>query len=163
QTLFATRLPAVIGGSWAFMVPIISIIHDPSLVAIGDPHMRFLATMRSIQGALIVASSVQIILGYSQLWAICSRFFSPVGMVPVIALAGFGLFDRGFPVVGRCVEFGIPMLILFCLILSVGEGPIKNKKKHPEQTLSIAETEQPDLISAAPWRRELEIIKLNKL
>ncbi|GKA96511.1 nucleobase-ascorbate transporter 2, partial [Tanacetum coccineum] len=58
QTLFATRLPAVIGGSWAFMVPIISIIHDPSLVAIGDPHMRFLATMRAIQGALIVASSV---------------------------------------------------------------------------------------------------------
>lgn len=28
------------------------------------------------------------------------RFFSPVGMVPVIALAGFGLFDRGFPEVG---------------------------------------------------------------
>ena len=39
QTLFGTRLPAVIGGSWAFMVPIISIIHDPSLAAIGDPHM----------------------------------------------------------------------------------------------------------------------------
>lgn len=97
--------------------------------------------MRAIQGALIVASSVQIILGYSQLWAICSRytyllhllqfillsnvlsimaahsrvivftndeftllflkfrFFSPLGMVPVISLVGFGLFDRGFPVV----------------------------------------------------------------
>lgn len=27
------------------------------------------------------------------------RFFSPVGMVPVIALTGFGLFNRGFPVV----------------------------------------------------------------
>ncbi|KAI3782163.1 hypothetical protein L2E82_12197 [Cichorium intybus] len=80
-------------------VPIISIIHDPSLATIVDDHMRFLATMRAIQGALKVASSVQIILGYSQLWAICSRFFSPVGMVPVIALAGFGLFDRGFPLV----------------------------------------------------------------
>ncbi|XP_071930585.1 nucleobase-ascorbate transporter 2-like isoform X3 [Coffea arabica] len=113
QTLFGTRLPTVIGGSWAFMVPIISIIHDPSLAAITDPHSRFLNTMRAIQGALIVASSVQIILGYSQLWAICSRFFSPLGMVPVISLVGFGLFDRGFPVVGRCVEIGIPMLILF--------------------------------------------------
>lgn len=29
--------------------------------------------MRAVQGALIVASSIQIILGYSQLWAICSR------------------------------------------------------------------------------------------
>lgn len=147
--------------------------------------------MRAVQGALIVASSIQIILGFSQMWAICSRylyffhlklkshslrtpsisliinqmitfvlhfrFFSPLGMAPVIALVGFGLFDRGFPVVcciknychflvntlitpywaklkcthcyftqyyflidslylyqvGRCVEIGIPMLILF--------------------------------------------------
>ncbi|KAL6546490.1 DUF1279 superfamily [Orobanche minor] len=113
QTLFGTRLPAVIGGSWAFMVPIVSIIHDPSFARITDPHVRFLSTMRAIQGALIVASSVQIILGYSQLWAIFSRFFSPVGMVPVISLVGFGLLDRGFPVVGRCVEIGIPMFILF--------------------------------------------------
>ncbi|KAH8493878.1 hypothetical protein H0E87_020585 [Populus deltoides] len=98
QTLFGTRLPTVIGGSYAFMVPIISIIHDPSLMRIPDDHLRFLSTMRAVQGALIVSSSIQIILGYSQLWAICSRFFSPLGMVPVIALVGFGLFDRGFPV-----------------------------------------------------------------
>lgn len=39
QTLFGTRLPTVIGGSWAFMVPIISIIHDPSLERITDPHV----------------------------------------------------------------------------------------------------------------------------
>lgn len=38
QTLFGTRLPTVIGGSWAFMVPVMSIIHDPSLVAITNPH-----------------------------------------------------------------------------------------------------------------------------
>lgn len=34
---------------------------------------RFLSTMRAVQGALIVASSIQIILGFSQIWAICSR------------------------------------------------------------------------------------------
>lgn len=38
QTLFGTRLPTVIGGSWAFAVPIISIIHDSSLTRIADPH-----------------------------------------------------------------------------------------------------------------------------
>lgn len=38
QTLFGTRLPTVIGGSYAFMVPIISIIHDSSLETIADPH-----------------------------------------------------------------------------------------------------------------------------
>ncbi|CAN1355844.1 Nucleobase-ascorbate transporter 2 [Linum perenne] len=119
QTLFGTRLPTVIGGSYAFMVPIISIIHDPALQRIGDDHLRFLSTMRAVQGALIVASSIQIILGFSQLWAICSRFFSPLGMVPVISLMGFGLFDRGFPVIGHCVEIGIPMLILFIVFSQV--------------------------------------------
>lgn len=39
QTLFGTRLPTVIGGSYAFMVPIISIIHDSSLQRIEDPHL----------------------------------------------------------------------------------------------------------------------------
>ena len=39
QTLFGTRLPTVIGGSYAFMVPIISIIHDSSLASIDDPHL----------------------------------------------------------------------------------------------------------------------------
>jgi nucleobase transporter 1/2 len=74
QTLFGTRLPTVIGGSYAFMVPIISIIHDSSLTRIEDPQLRFLSTMRAVQGAIIVASSVQIILGFSQMWAICSRY-----------------------------------------------------------------------------------------
>ncbi|TVU06441.1 hypothetical protein EJB05_49657 [Eragrostis curvula] len=113
QTLFGTRLPTVIGGSHAFVIPVISIITDPSLAHIADDHTRFKMTMRAIQGALIIASCIQIILGFSQLWGICSRFFSPLGMVPVVALAGLGLFERGFPVIGRCVEIGLPMLVLF--------------------------------------------------
>jgi len=39
QTLFGTRLPTVMGGSYAFMVPIISIIHDSKLASIEDPHL----------------------------------------------------------------------------------------------------------------------------
>ncbi|XP_031744295.1 nucleobase-ascorbate transporter 2 isoform X2 [Cucumis sativus] len=180
QTLFGTRLPTVIGGSYAFMVPIISIIHDSSLSRIEDPHLRFLNTMRAVQGALIVSSSIQIILGYSQLWAICSRFFSPLGMVPVIALVGFGLFDRGFPVVGRCVEIGVPMLILFIAFSQYLKGfhtrqlPILERfallitvtviwayahlltasgayKHRPELTQMNCRTDRANLISSAPW------------
>ncbi|RLM62260.1 nucleobase-ascorbate transporter 2-like [Panicum miliaceum] len=113
QTLFGTRLPTIIGGSYAFVIPVISVISDPSLMRIADDHTRFKMTMRAIQGALIISSCIQIILGYSQLWGVCSRFFSPLGMVPVIALAGFGLFERGFPVIGKCVEIDLPMLVLF--------------------------------------------------
>lgn len=35
---------------------------------------RFVHTMRAIQGALIVAASIQIILGYSQVWGLFSRY-----------------------------------------------------------------------------------------
>lgn len=46
------------------------------------------------------------------------RFFSPIGMVPVIALTGFGLFNRGFPVVHYCDSlFKDRKLIAFVLIL----------------------------------------------
>lgn len=180
QTLFGTRLPTVIGASYAYMVPIISIIHDSSLTRIEDPQVRFLNSMRAIQGALIVASSVQIILGYSQLWAICSRFFSPVGMVPVISLVGFGLLDRGFPVVGRCVEIGIPMLILFVVFsqylkhFQIRQLPMLERfalllsvtviwayahlltasgayKHRPEKTQFNCRTDRANLISTAPW------------
>ena len=92
--------------------------------------IEILSTMRAVQGSLIVASCIQIILGFSQIWAICSRFFSRLGMVPVIALVGFELFDRGFLEVGSWVE--ISMLILF-IALSQDKGitrqiPSKTKR-----------------------------------
>ncbi|KAH1081741.1 hypothetical protein J1N35_021502 [Gossypium stocksii] len=141
QALFGTRLPAIVGGSFAYIIPIAYIINDSSLQRISNRHERFLQTMRAIQGALIVASSIQIILGYSQVWGLFSRyigsilkcevvspamldyivlhrlrfpcrFFSPLGMAPVVALVGLGLFQRGFPLLGNCVEIGLPMLLL---------------------------------------------------
>ncbi|RVW31914.1 Nucleobase-ascorbate transporter 2 [Vitis vinifera] len=160
QTLFGTRLPTVVGGSYAFMVPVISIIHDSSLMEISDPHQRFLNTMRAIQGALIVASSIQIILGYSQIWAICSRFFSPLGMVPVISLVGFGLFDRGFPVYLKHFQTKqLPVLERFALLISVtviwayahlltASGAYRHR---PETTQHNCRTDKANLISSAPW------------
>ncbi|XP_042491400.1 nucleobase-ascorbate transporter 1-like isoform X1 [Macadamia integrifolia] len=120
QTLFGTRLPAVVGGSYAYMIPILSIIGDSSLQRIPDPHERFLHTMRAIQGAVIIGSSLQIILGFSQLWGIFSRFFSPLNMSPVICLIGLELLQQGFPEVAACAEIGIPMLLMvvgLCLYL----------------------------------------------
>ncbi|KAJ6396739.1 hypothetical protein OIU77_021712 [Salix suchowensis] len=162
QTLFGTRLPTVIGGSYAFMVPIVSIIHDPTLTSITDDHLRFLSTMRAVQGALIVSSSIQIILGYSQLWAICSRFFSPIGMVPVMALVGFGLFDRGFPCGTYLKGFQtkqLPILERFALLISItviwayahlltASGAYKHR---PEITQINCRTDKAYLISSAPW------------
>lgn len=180
QSLFGTRLPTVVGGSFAFIIPITSIINDSSLRSIPDDHERFLHTMRAIQGALIASSSLQIILGYSQLWGIVSRFFSPLGMTPVITLVGLGLFERGFPGVGKCVEIGLPMLLIFvgfaqylkhiqardlpvferfpvliCITLVWAYAHLLTASgayKHvPERTKINCRTDRAHLISSAPW------------
>eukprot|EP00268_Persea_americana_P058950 TRINITY_DN7177_c0_g1_i1.p1 TRINITY_DN7177_c0_g1~~TRINITY_DN7177_c0_g1_i1.p1 ORF type:complete len:521 (+),score=57.99 TRINITY_DN7177_c0_g1_i1:399-1961(+) len=181
QTLFGTRLPVIVGGSYAFVIPVLSIINDSSLKQIPDPHERFLQTMRAIQGALIVASSLQIILGYSQIWGIFSRFFSPLSMSPVMCLVGLGLLDRGFPAVGECVEIGIPMLLTiigFCLYLkhikTWRDTPVLERfsillsiaiiwlyshiltvggayANVPEKTKQSCRTDKAHLISSAPW------------
>nr|CAB3486481.1 unnamed protein product [Digitaria exilis]CAB3503634.1 unnamed protein product [Digitaria exilis]CAB3503641.1 unnamed protein product [Digitaria exilis] len=73
---------------------------------------KFLRTMRGTQGALLIASTVQIILGFSGLWRNVLRLLSPLSAVPLVALVGFGLYELGFPGVAKCVEVGLPELLL---------------------------------------------------
>eukprot|EP00268_Persea_americana_P012081 TRINITY_DN1506_c0_g1_i4.p1 TRINITY_DN1506_c0_g1~~TRINITY_DN1506_c0_g1_i4.p1 ORF type:complete len:222 (+),score=29.14 TRINITY_DN1506_c0_g1_i4:1129-1794(+) len=119
QTLFGTRLPAVMGGSYTFVTPTISIILAGRYSDIVDPHDKFRRIMRGTQGAFIVASTLQIILGFSGLWRNVTRFLSPLSAVPLVALAGFGLYELGFPAVAKCIEIGLPMLIILVIVSQV--------------------------------------------
>ncbi|PSR95858.1 Nucleobase-ascorbate transporter like [Actinidia chinensis var. chinensis] len=116
QTLFGTRLPAVIGGSYTFVAATISIILSGRFNDTEDPIARFKKTMRAIQGALIVASTLQIVLGFSGLWRNVTRFLSPLSAVPLVALAGFGLYEFGFPGVAQCIEIGLPQLVVIVFV-----------------------------------------------
>ncbi|KGN51831.1 nucleobase-ascorbate transporter 7 [Cucumis sativus] len=112
QTFFGTRLPAVIGGSYSYVPTTISIILAGRYSDIVNPQEKFERIMRGIQGALIVASTLQIVVGFSGLWRNVARFLSPLSTVPLVALSGFGLYELGFPVLSKCVEIGLPQLIL---------------------------------------------------
>ncbi|KAK9995847.1 hypothetical protein SO802_020533 [Lithocarpus litseifolius] len=117
QTLFGSRLPAVIGGSYTFVPATISIILAGRFSnSTADPVERFKRTMRAIQGSLIVASTLQIVLGFSGLWRNVTRFLSPLSAVPLVALVGFGLYELGFPGVAKCVEIGLPELVVLVFI-----------------------------------------------
>lgn len=116
QTLIGTRLPTVMNPSFAFVIPVMTIINDFSSRPYVDQHERFVHTMRAIQGALIVASFLNIVIGYSKAWGHYSRYFSPVVIVPAVCVVGVGLFDRGFPQLAKCVEIGLPMLILLVVV-----------------------------------------------
>ncbi|KAL2643374.1 hypothetical protein R1flu_010961 [Riccia fluitans] len=115
QTTFGTRLPSVVGGSFAFIIPAVTIIHSPKLMAIQDNQLRFMQSMRAIQGALISASSLHIVLGFSGLWGILTRYISPIVIAPTISMVGLGLYEYGFPGVGKCVEIGIPTIFVIVL------------------------------------------------
>ncbi|XP_044477125.1 nucleobase-ascorbate transporter 6-like [Mangifera indica] len=116
QTLFGTRLPAVMGGSYTFVPTTISIILAGRFSDIVDPAEKFKRIMRAIQGSLIVASTLQIVLGFSGLWRNVARFLSPLSAVPLVSLVGFGLYEFGFPGVAKCVEIGLPQLVLVVFI-----------------------------------------------
>ncbi|KAL0421313.1 UNVERIFIED_CONTAM: Nucleobase-ascorbate transporter 7 [Sesamum latifolium] len=115
QTLFGTRLPAVIGGSYTFVPTTLSIVLAGRYSGILDPEEKFRRTMRGIQGAMIVASTLQIIIGFSGLWRNVTRFLSPLSTVPLVALTGFGLYELGFPLLTKCVEIGLPQLIILVI------------------------------------------------
>lgn len=112
QSWLGIRLPTVMGASFAFLLPVLSIINDYSDRNFSSEHQRFVYTMRTIQGSLIVSSFINMIVGYGKAWATLSRFFSPIVIVPVVCVVGLGLFARGFPLLGNCMEIGLPMLIL---------------------------------------------------
>ncbi|KAJ4871173.1 Nucleobase-ascorbate transporter 3 [Raphanus sativus] len=112
QTLIGTRLPTVMGVSFAYVLPVLSIIRDYNDGQFPSEKQRFRHTMRTVQGSLIISSFVNIIIGYGQAWGNLIRIFSPIIVVPVVTLTSLGLFLRGFPLLANCVEIGLPMLIL---------------------------------------------------
>ncbi|KAK4348547.1 hypothetical protein RND71_031302 [Anisodus tanguticus] len=150
QSLFGTRLPLVVGGSYAYLIPITSIIQQANrLSALQDPELRFMHTMRSIQGALIVTSGFQILLGFLGLWRNVVRLLSPLSVAPLVTLTGLGLYHIGFPLIAECIEVGIPQLIFMVVItqatILTWSGAYKNENE------ANCRTDSSGLISGSLW------------
>ncbi|KAF3435569.1 hypothetical protein FNV43_RR22658 [Rhamnella rubrinervis] len=182
QSLFGTRLPVVMGGSYAFIIPSVSIALSRRFNIYTDPHQRFKQSMRAIQGALIIASFFQIIIGFFGFVRIFARFLSPLGAIPLVTLTGLGLYALGFPQLAKCVEVGLPALIIVVFLSQYLPHMMKSKRsmfdrfailfsvaivwayaeiltvagaydKRPPQTQISCRTDRSGLVSAAPWIR----------
>ncbi|KAF7811090.1 Nucleobase-ascorbate transporter 4 [Senna tora] len=180
QTWFGTRLPVVVGASYAFLIPAISIAFSRRMSIFIDPHQRFKQSMRAIQGALIVASFFQIIVGFFGFWRIFARFLSPLSAVPLVTLTGLGLFVVGFPLLANCVEIGLPALVILVILSQYIPHMMRSRgvdrfaviftiaivwafaeiltaagayKRRSPQTQLSCRTDRSGLISAAPWIR----------
>ncbi|XP_041013740.1 nucleobase-ascorbate transporter 4 [Juglans microcarpa x Juglans regia] len=128
QTLFGTRLPVVMGASYAFIIPIISLTLSRRFSGFTDPRQRFKQTMRAVQGALIISSLFQMIFGFFGFWRILARFLSPLAAIPLVTLTGLGLFARGFPQLAKCIEVGLPELIILVVLSQYISSMIKSKR-----------------------------------
>mmetsp|Transcript_21634 Transcript_21634/g.34805 ORF Transcript_21634/g.34805 Transcript_21634/m.34805 type:complete len:556 (+) Transcript_21634:3-1670(+) len=115
QTTIGDRLPIVQGGSFAYLPATFQIIGNAELQAIEDDNERFLATMRTIQGAVIVVGAFQFVIGYTGIITILLRYLSPVTIAPVIAAIGLGLTGVAFNGVAECWSLGL--MQLFTIIL----------------------------------------------
>ena len=88
QTTIGNRYPLVQGASFAILAPGLAIVGVVASTGGGWETM-----IVELQGAMIVAGLIQVLVGYLGLFGFLKRFLSPVVIAPVIALIGLALFD----------------------------------------------------------------------
>ncbi|CAI0544501.1 unnamed protein product [Linum tenue] len=116
HTSFGSRLPLIQGPSFVFLAPALAIINSPEFQGLNGNHFKHI--MKRLQGAVVIASAFQTILGYSGLMSIILRLINPVVVAPTIAAVGLSFYSYGFPLVGTCIEIGA-VQILFVIIFSL--------------------------------------------
>ncbi|XP_054886728.1 solute carrier family 23 member 2 isoform X1 [Poeciliopsis prolifica] len=135
QTTVGTRLPILQGGTFSFITPTLAILALPKwqcpatnapatqsmqLLNGTTPVLRehsdeiWMSRICEIQGAILVASLVQIVLGLSGLVGFVLKYIGPLAIAPTITLIGLSLFIEAGKKCGS--HWGIAALTV-CLIL----------------------------------------------
>jgi solute carrier family 23 (nucleobase transporter), member 1 len=113
QTTYGNRLPIVQGGTFSFLTPAIAIC---GMAALQGPDVPWQTRMLYLQGAIIVAGVVELVIGFSGLIGKVLKWVGPITVAPTIALIGLSLYKFGAPSAGKHWGIGgltIAMIILF--------------------------------------------------
>ncbi|XP_051238150.1 solute carrier family 23 member 2 [Dicentrarchus labrax] len=135
QTAVGTRLPILQGGTFSFITPTLAILALPkwqcpapkesvmlsvqlqngtSPLQMESSDEIWMSRMREIQGAILVSSLLQIVLGFSGLVGLVLKYIGPLAIAPTINLIGLSLFIEAGKKSGG--HWGIAALTV-CLIL----------------------------------------------
>ncbi|XP_021329513.2 solute carrier family 23 member 2 isoform X2 [Danio rerio] len=130
QTTLGTRLPILQGGTFTFITPTLAILAlpkwrcpdssadpqvngtDPASLLVNEDEL-WKVRIREIQGAILVASLLQLVLGLSGLVGLVLKFIGPLAIAPTINLIGLSLFIQAGQKSGA--HWGIAALTV-CLI-----------------------------------------------
>ncbi|XP_060741910.1 solute carrier family 23 member 2 [Tachysurus vachellii] len=133
QTTIGTRLPILQGGTFTFITPTLAILALPkwqcpkgsaltpdlnatvASVSRLDPEEVWKMRMREIQGAILVASLLQVVLGLTGLVGFVLKFIGPLAIAPTINLIGLSLFIQAGKKSGA--HWGISALTVFLILL----------------------------------------------
>ncbi|MQM19637.1 hypothetical protein Taro_052644 [Colocasia esculenta] len=107
---FGSRLPLVQGPSFVYLAPALAIIKSPEFLGLTENNFRHI--MRELQGAIIISSAFQAVMGYTGLASVFLRLINPVVVAPTIAAVGLSFFSYGFTGIGTCLEIGMLQIIL---------------------------------------------------
>ncbi|XP_070705179.1 solute carrier family 23 member 2-like isoform X2 [Pempheris klunzingeri] len=150
QVTFGVRLPILQGGTFALVTPVMAMLSMPewkcpawtqnaTLVNTSSPVFIevWQTRMRTVQGSIMVASLLQILVGFSGLISFLMRFIGPLTIAPTVSLIGLSLYDSAGTRAGS--QWGISgmttvLIILFSQYLRLIPIPVpaysKAKKLH---------------------------------
>jgi xanthine/uracil permease len=115
QSPLGNKLPVVQGGTFSFLGPTFAIIGMVAAQgAKGDLPMWQLQ-IQTIAGAIMIASVVEIVLGYTGIMGQVRKIISPIVIGPTIAMIGLALFGIGAPWMAS--NWIISLITLVALIL----------------------------------------------
>ncbi|KAL9967142.1 hypothetical protein ACROYT_G025315 [Oculina patagonica] len=128
QSTFGVRLPIVQGGDFGFLAPTFAILSLPqwtcpkpeengnstesSLINNDD---IWKSRMREIQGAILVSSLFEMMIGFTGLIGFLLRFIGPLTIAPTITLVGIALFQAATEKAGK--HWGISMATIVLISL----------------------------------------------
>ncbi|XP_020488113.1 solute carrier family 23 member 1 isoform X2 [Labrus bergylta] len=128
QVTFGVRLPILQGGTFALLTPAMVMLSMPewecpawtqnaSLVNTSSPAFIevWQSRMRTLQGSVMVASLLQILVGFSGLIGFLMRFIGPLTIAPTVSLIGLSLYDSAGAKLGS--HWGISAMSTALIIL----------------------------------------------
>ena len=115
QSALGNKLPIIQGGTFSFLGPTFTILGLVAAKKLTGPEPLWQIQIQEVAGAIMIASVVEIVLGYTGIMGQVRKLISPIVIGPTIAMIGLALFGIGAP--WMATNWVISLITLIALIL----------------------------------------------